>query len=158
MRKWCRFAGMGKPIDPHWNSRGLRKLFGLTPRPKLKSSSVADFGLDCQHRPPQFGFACQQINFNLLFISILKLLIFEAINTDKITFLVTKFTSWHCKSFSLKLKNSARQRHCCKISKTNIKTLISLLLGAFKFIWFKSLLKSSDLNQIEIRAQNLCVQ
>ena len=68
-------------------------------------------------------------NFNLMRWWILVIVSFVGVNSDKITIWWTKSIKLTWEIILMKMKISARWRHCSKIFKTNLKTHISPLLN-----------------------------
>ena len=79
---------------------------------------------------PHWDFLCSDhSNLKLIKWQIFEIVNFVAIDTDKITILRTKLIKLTWEIILMKLKNSARWRHCSKIFKTNLKTQVSPLLN-----------------------------
>ena len=79
---------------------------------------------------PHWDFLCSdRSNLNLMRWWIIVIVSFLGINSDKITVLGTKIIKLTWEIILMKMKMSARWRHCSKIFKTNLKTHISPLLN-----------------------------
>ena len=77
-----------------------------------------------------WDFLCSdRSNVNLMRWWILVIVSFVGINNDKITIWWTKIIKLTWEIILMKMKISARWRHCSKIFKTNLKTHISPLLN-----------------------------
>ena len=78
----------------------------------------------------RWDFLCSdRSNLNLMRWSILVIVSFVVINNDKITIWLEKIIKVTWEIILMKMKISARWRHCSKILKTNLKTHISPLLN-----------------------------
>ena len=77
-----------------------------------------------------WDFLCSDCsNLNLMRWWILVIVTFLGFNSDKITILRTQIIKLIWEIILMKMKKSARWRHCSKIFKTNLKTHISPLLN-----------------------------
>ena len=77
-----------------------------------------------------WDFLCSdRSNLNLMRWWILVIVSFVGVNSDKITIWWTKSIKLTWEIILIKMKISARWRHCSKIFKTNLKTHISPLLN-----------------------------
>ena len=97
----------------------------------LSSRKIGDApSWEYQWTAAHWEFLCSDCsNLNLMRWRILVIVSFLGINSDKITILGTKIIKLTWEIILMKMKMSARWRHCSKIFKTNLKIHISQLLN-----------------------------